>query len=128
MQKMHHCDQLLPLKRPRPHETTLSLLKKKPKTDVRDEILMHMNDSDTTDDHEVDKERKKNMKTKKSKDKKKKKKNNKKAINIKKLSAFQLSKQNSVTYAKFMQKTIPELIKVWGVDSSSTSSSSSDDQ
>ena len=87
---------------------------------------MHMNESDKTDDQKVDKERKKNMKTKKSKDKKKKNKN-KKVINIKKLSAFQLSKQKSVTYAKFMQKTILKLMKVWGVDSSSTSLSSSYD-
>ena len=66
------------LERPRPRKTTLSPAKKKPKTDMRDELLVHMNESDTTNDQEVDKERKKNMKTKKSK----KKKNNKKAINI----------------------------------------------
>ena len=98
------------LERPRPCEATFSPAKKKPKTDVRYEILMLLNKSDTTDDQEVDKERKTKIKTKKSKDKKKN--NNKKAINIKKLSAFQLSKQNRVTFAKFMQKTIPKLMKV----------------
>ena len=38
------------LERPRPRETTLSSAKKKLKTDMRDEILMHMKESDTTDD------------------------------------------------------------------------------
>ena len=64
--------------------------------------MVHMNESDTTDDLDVDKGRKKNIKTKMSKKDKKKK--NKKAKYIKKLLAFHLAKQNNVTYAKLMQK------------------------